>query len=162
MSDNQAPEIGNDTQVIKDNSENDPKIETIDGAEATPEKKACKTSLEAEILCEQILSGSDEESEDEDFDLDDSGYDSERDIDSAWGYFTPKKTLSQLAQEAVLRSLTKAIDGNQATARYCCGGSIPLVAPKHAKPVLKANEGENKGENKDDEKSDEQKDERKD
>ena len=39
------------------------------------------------------------------------------------------KSLAQLVQDILLESLSKAIDSDQGTARYCCGGSIPTIRP---------------------------------
>ncbi|KAE9373086.1 hypothetical protein N431DRAFT_465390 [Stipitochalara longipes BDJ] len=45
----------------------------------------------------------------------------------------PMTSLLKQAENAVLKQLTKAIDGHQAKTRYCCGGSIPVAVYASAK-----------------------------
>ncbi|KAH7360407.1 hypothetical protein BKA65DRAFT_533716 [Rhexocercosporidium sp. MPI-PUGE-AT-0058] len=59
------------------------------------------------------------------------------------GFVMPIKTLATLAQEAVIRSLSKAVDGEEVTARYCCGGRIPAIEP-HATTSEVASEKDTK------------------
>lgn len=48
------------------------------------------------------------------------------------GYST--KTLSELAEQRCLESLSAAVEGYQSTASYCCGGSLPITIPSIAQP----------------------------
>ncbi|KUJ14348.1 uncharacterized protein LY89DRAFT_784308 [Mollisia scopiformis] len=45
------------------------------------------------------------------------------------------KTLSELAEERCLDSLSAAVEGYQSTANYCCGGSLPITIPSIAQPL---------------------------
>ncbi|PVH88935.1 hypothetical protein DL98DRAFT_648248 [Cadophora sp. DSE1049] len=71
---------------------------------------------------------------------DGSGSDSENDSEIEAGEAAPMKSLVQLAEEALLRVLSKAVDSEQSTARYCCGGSIPAVKPQLAEEQTKVEE----------------------
>ena len=52
----------------------------------------------------------------------------------------PMKSLAQLAQDSLIESLSKAVDSNQGTAQYCCGGSIPAIGPHLAEKESKVEE----------------------
>ncbi|KAL2074629.1 hypothetical protein VTL71DRAFT_8407 [Oculimacula yallundae] len=122
-----------ETQPIEVNSDNVSKNEPANDAKpTTPEESASKSS-EAKVNEEsseatpQDASGHDDG--DEESNSDDLEDDSEYDSDYGERYVMPKKTLSQLAQEGLIKNLSKAIDSDQAAARYCCGGSIPVNTP---------------------------------
>ncbi|KAH6720139.1 hypothetical protein BKA61DRAFT_708256 [Leptodontidium sp. MPI-SDFR-AT-0119] len=66
--------------------------------------------------------------------------DSKHDSKNEGGNITPMKSLVKLAEEAVIKSLSKAVDGEQVTARYCCGGSIPGIGPRSTTSESKTGE----------------------
>lgn len=64
---------------------------------------------------------SDDDLEEPDVDLPDA--DSSPPEDETPSRF-PMKSLLKLAEDGILKNLTKAVDGQEVAARYCCGGSI--------------------------------------
>jgi hypothetical protein len=88
-------------------NEDDERVDGLEGRESNHEDEDDDEDM------------SDEEEEEED-DIDDKTCDHERRPKPK----KPMPSLITLAERAILKQLTKAIDGRRVTARYCCGGRV--------------------------------------
>jgi hypothetical protein len=80
--------------------------------------------------------GSEWNDEDDDEDDSEDDYDEEDEAETCDHEPRPKHkkpkpmaSLVQLAERGILKQLTKAIDGQRVTARYCCGGRVRALPP---------------------------------